>query len=101
MPNQNNQEIEPKQTDPKQMTDQGQGHLDDLENTDDADLAGATYSKNLMGNRAESQVRENEDASLQDDTYAFDSDNTGNEDIHDVSDFDSDSYESYGEDDLQ
>jgi hypothetical protein len=53
--------------------------------SDDGENAGQTYSKNLMG-RAESQVRENEDASLQDDTYAFDEDNTDNEDFHDVDD---------------
>lgn len=39
--------------------------------------------------RAEAQVRENEDASLQDDSYTFDSDNTDSEegiDDFDVSD---------------
>lgn len=35
----------------------------------------------------EEQVRATEDASLQDDSYSFDEDNTSNEDIHDVSDF--------------
>ncbi len=34
----------------------------------------------------ESQVRENEDASLQDDSYAFDEDTTENEEFHDVDD---------------
>lgn len=34
----------------------------------------------------EEQVRENEDASLQDDSYSFDSDNTGIEEYHDVDD---------------
>lgn len=55
--------------------------------SDDEENAGSTYSKNLM-NRAESEVRENEDASLQDDTYAFDEDNTDNEEYHDVGDVD-------------
>lgn len=35
---------------------------------------------------AEHEVRENEDASLQDNSYAFDEDNTGDEDFHDVDD---------------
>ena len=35
-------------------------------------------------NRAEAQVRENEDASLQDDSYSFDEDNTADDDFHDV-----------------
>lgn len=35
---------------------------------------------------AEEEVRENEDASLQDDSYSFDSDNTGIEEYHDVDD---------------
>ena len=39
-------------------------------------------------NRAENQVRENEDASLQDDSYAFDESNTGNEEYHDASEID-------------
>ncbi|HLW57742.1 MAG TPA: hypothetical protein VKY27_10175 [Bacteriovoracaceae bacterium] len=34
----------------------------------------------------EDEVRENELASLQDDSYAFDSDNTGIEEYHDVDD---------------
>lgn len=51
--------------------------------------------------KAESQVRENEDASLQDDSYSYDSDNTGNDDIHDVSDFDNENEEFVGEEDLQ
>lgn len=33
---------------------------------------------------AESEVKENEEASLQDDSYSFDEDNTGNEDYHDA-----------------
>lgn len=73
----------------------------DTLSSDDMQLGGAPYSKNRMKNKAESQVKENEDASLQDDSYTLDSDNTGNEDIHDVSDFDADSYEAYGEEDLQ
>lgn len=36
--------------------------------------------------RAEEEVRENEDASLQDESYSFDSENTGVEEYHDVDD---------------
>lgn len=54
--------------------------------SDDDDQAGSVYSQNLMSD-ADTQVRATEDASLQDDTYAFDEDNTDNEDIHDVADF--------------
>ena len=53
---------------------------------DDDEVSGSTdYSKNLM-NRAEQQVRENEDASLQDDSYSFDEDNTDTEEYHDADD---------------
>ncbi len=44
------------------------------------------FSPKLIS-RAESEVRDNEEASLQDSSYTFDSDNTGNEDIHDTMDF--------------
>lgn len=79
----------------------GNENIEDSLTSDDMEQSGAVYRKNLMKNRAEAQVRESEDASLQDDTYTFDSDNTGNEDIHDVTDFDADSYEASGEEDLQ
>ena len=65
---------------------------------DDDENAGGTYSKNLM-NRADAEVRENEDASLQDDTYAFDEDNTDNEEYHDASDADA-SYDFDNDDDF-
>lgn len=64
--------------------------------SDDDEQAGSVYSDNLMSN-ADTQVRATEDASLQDDTYAFDEDNTSNEDIHDIADFgdvDSDLFDS-------
>lgn len=54
--------------------------------SDDAD------EENLMAD-ADAQVRETEDASLQDDTYSFDEDNTGDDEYHDagdVEDFDID-----------
>jgi hypothetical protein len=74
MPNENN----PLNQEP--MT-KGQGRF-----TEDDEQSGSVYSANLESN-AEEQVRATEDASLQDDTYAFDEDNTDNEDIHDVDDF--------------
>lgn len=76
----------------KQGESIGEGNLDSRLSTDDSDNAGAVYSENLMNDAdPDKQVRENEDASLQDDTYAFDSDNTGNEDYHDA--FDGDEYD--------
>jgi hypothetical protein len=51
--------------------------------SDEEEKTGAVYSKNLM-NKAEAQVRENEEASLQDDSYSFDEDNTADEEFHDV-----------------
>lgn len=44
------------------------------------------------------QVRETEDASLQDDSYSFDESNTDNEEYHDVSD--ATDYDFENEDDL-
>ncbi len=41
------------------------------------------YKRKLI-NLAEAQVRENEDASLQDDSYTFDEDNTSDDEYHDV-----------------
>ncbi len=49
------------------------------------DEGGETFKTDLM-TPAEYEVRENEDASLQDNSYAFDEDNTGDEDFHDVDD---------------
>ena len=51
----------------------------------DDETPGRFHTKNLF-NKAEAQVRENEDASLQDDSYSFDEDNTANEEFHDVDD---------------
>lgn len=53
--------------------------------SDDAEKSGSVYSRNLM-TEADTEVRENEDASLQDDSYSFDEDNTDNEEYHDVDD---------------
>lgn len=51
--------------------------------SDDEDTGGEVYSKNLMS-RSDKEVRENEDASLQDDSYSFDEANTDNEEYHDA-----------------
>lgn len=59
------------------------GVAPDVETSDDDENAGATYSKNLMS-RSDREVRENEDASLQDDSYSFDEANTDNEEYHDA-----------------
>lgn len=84
MPGQNNQEeLSHNQADGKFDSSAAGG--DEL-NSDDTETSGEVYSNNLMGNKAENQVRENEEASLQDDTYAFDEDNTGSEEYHDASD---------------
>lgn len=64
---------------------QGQQKLSKGVTSDDDENAGEVYSENLM-NRAESQVRATEDASLQDDSYSFDEDNTNNEEYHDAGD---------------
>lgn len=77
MQNQNNQD--------KSTRDQADGKFD----RNIASTGGDTYSKNLMKNPEES-VRETEDASLQDKEYAFDEDNTDNEEFHDIDDLDSD-----------
>ena len=53
--------------------------------SEDDEQSGSVYSRNLQSN-ADTEVRENEDASLQDDTYAFDEDNTDNEEFHDLDD---------------
>lgn len=72
-------------TQPDGMSDAELQKTDNHLSTDDDENAGAVRSTPLM-NRAESQVRENEDASLQDDSYTFDSDNTDSEEG--IDDFD-------------
>ncbi|MFL5785156.1 MAG: hypothetical protein ACJ76H_11130 [Bacteriovoracaceae bacterium] len=47
--------------------------------------------KEELKKKAGQQVRQNEDASLQDDSYSFDEDNTGNEEFHDIDDVEDDS----------
>jgi hypothetical protein len=69
---------------------QEQQKLADGVTSDDDEAAGEIHGADQL-NRAEAQVRENEDASLQDDTYTFDSDNTDSDegiDDFDVADAD-------------
>jgi hypothetical protein len=49
------------------------------------DEGGEAFKTDLM-TPAQHEVRENEDASLQDNSYTFDEDNTGDEEFHDVDD---------------
>lgn len=70
------------------------------QNTQNNDQADGKFDKNVKS--AEQQVRQTEDASLQDDTYSFDEANTDNEEFHDIDDDSSeltDIFES--DDDLQ
>lgn len=66
--------------------------------------SGGEFSKNLMSD-ADTEVRENENASLPDETYVFDEDNTDNEEYHDFAELDGDSSDLTdifeGNDDLQ
>ena len=75
------------------------------QNTQRNDQADGKFDKNVKVKNAENEVRENEDASLQDDTYAFDEDNTDNEEFHDLDDIGDDSSDLTdifeGDDDLQ
>lgn len=52
--------------------------------TDDDEKSGSV--KRNLNTKADTQVRQNEDASLQDDSYAFDEANTDNEEFHDIDD---------------
>jgi hypothetical protein len=53
--------------------------------TSDSDENSGSVKKDL-NTKASTQVRQNEDASLQDDSYAFDEANTDNEEFHDIDD---------------
>lgn len=108
MANQGNQTTQQSQensrSQPDGMSDSERQKTDNHLSTDDDEHAGAVRPNQLM-NRAEAQVRENEDASLQDDTYTFDSDNTDSDegiddfDVEDVggglSDFDVDTNDDF------
>lgn len=61
--------------------------------SDDSDRQAGVYSENLM-DPAERQVRENEDASLQDDSYSFDESNTQNDEYHDAERVDEEGFDS-------
>lgn len=67
--------------------------------SDDDQNSGEVYSENLM-DKAEAQVRENENASLQDDSYSFDEANTDNEEYHDVDDDDFEDFDIDNDDDF-
>lgn len=54
--------------------------------TNHKDQADGKFDKNYSMSSADAEVRENEDASLQDDSYSFDEDNTDNEEFHDMDD---------------
>lgn len=70
------------------------------QNTQNNDQADGKFDKNVKS--PEEQVRQTEDASLQDDTYSFDEDNTDNEEYHDVDDDSSELTDIFeGDDDLQ
>lgn len=87
MASQEKQSVNPQTTKhvhPK-LNEEAQEGLDHHLTSDDDEHAGSVKPSPLM-NKAEAQVRENEDASLQDDTYTFDYDNTENEEG--IDDFD-------------
>lgn len=87
---------------PNQDT-QGTHHKDQADGKFDENVVNRdplTKKNPLSG--ADAEVRENEDASLQDDTYSFDEDNTDNEEFHDIDDDSSDLTDIFeGNDDLQ
>ncbi len=56
---------------------------DEVTSDQEEESGGEVYSQNIM-EKAEAQVRENEQASLQDDSYSYDEDNTADEEFHDV-----------------
>lgn len=58
--------------------DQADGNLEKKLETETEKLSPGVMSD------AESEVLENEEASLQDDSYSFDEDNTGSEEYHDA-----------------
>jgi hypothetical protein len=87
MENQNNQENtsfnSPSDRKLEQAIQNNQDLLAKGVTTDDDENGGEVYSENLMS-KSEQEVRENEDASLQDDSYSFDEANTDNEEYHDA-----------------
>jgi hypothetical protein len=63
---------------------------------------GKTYPRLSAATDADTQVRQTEDASLQDDSYSFDESNTDNEEYHDVDDDSSELTDLFqSDDDLQ
>lgn len=98
-PNQEPEKVKPTTSvnQPDGIGAQEQQKLSEGVPSDDDESAGEIRKTGYM-NRAEAQVRENEDASLQDDSYTFDSDNTDSDegiddfDMEDVGLEDSDDY---------
>ena len=74
MQNQNNQE---NLQENKNFKDQADGKLNPVKD-----------KKRVSEHDADDEVRENEDASLQDKTYSFDEENTDTEEYHDADDSD-------------
>ena len=87
---------------PNQST-QGTDHKDQADGKFDENVVNRDeLIKKKQFSGADAEVRENEDASLQDDTYSFDEDNTDNEEFHDIDDDSSDLTEIFeGDDDMQ
>lgn len=86
MENQNNQES-------TNVNDQADGKFDrsikkQVEGSTDKDSGNddGRVFKNKQMNQADEDVRENEDASLQDKSYSFGEDNTDDEEYHDIDD---------------
>lgn len=78
------------------MQNQNNNNQANQENSSFYDQADGQFKDMLKkGVKADQEVRENEDASLQDDSYSFDEDNTDNEEYHDVEDFDPDNSDDF------
>lgn len=101
MPNENNINQENSSLNDRAESDKkiNQQKLSKGVSSEDDEYAGETYSKNLM-NKAQTQVRENEDASLQDNTYSFDENNTDNEEYHDADEGDLEDFDIDNDDDF-
>jgi hypothetical protein len=91
MGNQNNQDI--RNDENSTFYDQADGKFNKSIQAGQSEKLAAGVSSDEEEADPDEQVRETEDASLQDDSYSFDEDNTGNEEYHDaedVEDFDID-----------
>lgn len=96
MGNQNNQDI--RNDENSTFYDQVDGKFNKSIQAGQSEKLAAGVSSDEEEADPDEQVRETEDASLQDDTYSFDEDNTGNEEYHDaedVEDFDFDNEDDF------